>query len=486
MPKPFGVMPRLDCRSATGQPGRPCFRSYCGRWDIAPTIRESGISTKRLQPRSFSGFKNSKEVFGNDGQFSGITTIDGDDAGYQKPDSGYYSTVAIVDHAIEQLQDHAKNYKEQPFFQFVAFISPHFPLQALPQDIARYKNRYLTGWDAMREERWQRVQKLGIVHSDFSSMERNIGPPYPLPDDIKKLGPDEINLPVPWSSLNPGQKKFQATKMAIHAAMVDEIDQEVGRLVEQLKRMGVYDNTAILFLSDNGASAEMMVRGLGHDPAAAPGSAHTYLSLGPGWSSASNTPFRRHKVWVHEGGISTPLIVHWPNVIHAKGELRRDPAHLIDIVPTLMEIAGGKVPTEWNGLPVPPPPGKSLVPEFTRNGAVSHDSLWWMHEGNRALRMGNWKIVSAGDRSSWDIKRMTSEPAYFDAKMTEAFKAPWELYDLSKDRAELHDLAAEYPERVQEMAQIWSQVYAKNLQLAGGAHPTRAANRSESESFAKD
>jgi arylsulfatase A-like enzyme len=457
------------------------YRTYhSGKWHIDETPTTSGFD------HSFSGFKNNKEVFGNDGQFSGITTIDGHDAGYQTPDGGYYSTVAIVDHAIEQLQDHAKNYEDRPFFQFVAFISPHFPLQALPQDIARYRDRYLNGWDAMREERWQRVQKLGIVHSDFSTMERGIRPPYPLPEDIKKLGPNEINSPVPWNTLNPDQKRFQATKMAIHAAMVDRIDQEVGRLIEQLKRMGAYDNTVILFLSDNGASAEMMVRGLGHDPAAEPGSAHTYLSLGPGWSSASNTPFRRHKVWVHEGGISTPLIVQWPNGIHAKGELRREPAHLIDIVPTLMQIAGGKVPTEWNGLPVPPPPGKSLVPEFAKDGTVSHASLWFMHEGNRALRMGNWKIVSAGDRTSWDIKRMTAEPAYFDATMTEAFKAPWELYDLSKDRAEVHNLAAEYPERVQKMAQIWSQVYAKNLELAGGPHATRAATRSESESYAKD
>ena len=152
--------------------------------------------------------------------------------------------------------------------------------------------------------------------------------------------------------------------MAIHAAMVDRMDREIGRLIEQLKAMGVYDNTLIFFASDNGASAEIMVRHGGHDPQAAPGSAATYLCLGPGFSSASNTPFRRHKTWVHEGGISTPLVVHWPAGIQARGELRHTPAHVIDIVPTILDIVGIEKPTQWDGEPIPPAPGRSLVAAF--------------------------------------------------------------------------------------------------------------------------
>ena len=169
----------------------------------------------------------------------------------------------------------------------------------------------------------------------------------------------------------------------------------------------------------------MMVRGDGHDPTAAPGSGATFLSIGPGWSSLANTPFRRHKTWVHEGGISTPLIVQWPKGIAARGELRHTPGHLIDLVPTILEVAGGKKPEQWNGKPVPPAPGHSLVPLFAKDGTITHDSIWWLHEGNRALRMGDWKIVAAGKNS------------------------PWELYDLSSDRAESKNLAKDKPEKVQ-------------------------------------
>ena len=155
-----------------------------------------------------------------------------------------------------------------------------------------------------------------------------------------------------------------------------------------------------------------------------------------------NTPFRRHKTWVHEGGISTPLIVHWPKGITARGELRRMPAHIIDIVPTILQAAGGARPKKWDGKPVPPPPGKSLVPVFTKAGTVVHDSLWWLHEGNRALRVGEWKIVATGKDS------------------------PWELYDLSSDRSESRNLAQEKPEKARELAAIWTKQYEQFVALA--------------------
>jgi arylsulfatase len=347
------------------------------------------------------------------------------------PDSGYYTTTAYADHAIKCLKEHGAKYSDQPFFEYLAFTCPHFPLQAPAEDIAKYRDRFLKGWDVLREERWQRMKTMGITDCALSPVERSVGPPYAFPKDIALLGPSEVDRPLPWTELNDTQRQFQATKMAIHAAMVDRMDQEIGRVLAQIKAMGQFENTIILFLSDNGASAEMMVRGDGHDPSAPPGSAKSFLCLGPGFSSLANTPFRRHKTWTHEGGIATPLIVSWPKGISVHGELRHTPGHLIDIVPTLMELVGGKPPETVDGQPVPPAPGRSLVPALARDVTVPHPSIWWQHEGNRALRVGDWKIVAPGEKS------------------------PWELYDLSKDRSEQNDLASTQPERLKEMVALW-------------------------------
>jgi arylsulfatase len=369
--------------------------------------------------------------------------------------AGYYSTTAIADHAIKCLQEHAKEYADQPFFEFLAFTAPHFPLQAPPEDIARYRQTYLAGWDILREERWQRLQDLQIGGSEIAAIERELGPPYPFPDAIEKLGPDELNLPLPWKELTDAQRRFQANKMAIHAAMVDRMDREIGRVLEQLREMNALENTLIFFLSDNGASAEIMVRGDGHDPEAECGTGATFLSIGPGWSSLANTPFRRHKTWVHEGGISTPFIVHWPKGIRAPGELRRAPAHVIDVVPTILEAVGGKRFETWQEERVPPAPGKSLVPLFAKDGGVERESLWWLHEGNRALRVGDWKIVAAGDQS------------------------PWELYDMKSDRSESRDVAAEQPEKVSELEALWTKQFDEFAALAAKDLPP------ESETGAK-
>lgn len=350
-------------------------------------------------------------------------------------ESGYYVTAAIADHAIACLRDHAQQYPDRPFFHYLAFIAPHFPLHAPAEDIARYRDRYVGGWERLRQERYGRQQAMRLVPPGLSELEPEVGPPYDFPAALAKLGPAEVNRPLPWASLNDEQRRFQATKMAIHAAMVDRMDREIGRVLAQLKAMGAYENTVIFFASDNGASAEIMVRDGGHDPAAAPGSAATYLCLGPGFSSAANTPFRRHKTWVHEGGISSPFIVHWPQGIAARGELRHTPAHFVDFVPTALDLAGVARPTTWQGTPVPPAPGRSLVPAFARDGVVSRDSIWWLHEGNRALRQGDWKIVAARGE-------------------------PWELYDLKTDRAESRNLAASQPERVQAMAAEWERIKA--------------------------
>jgi arylsulfatase len=356
--------------------------------------------------------------------------------------AGYYSSTAIADHAIKCLKEHAEKYPDRPFFEYLAFTAPHFPLQAPPEDVARYRKTYLAGWDAMREGRWKRLQELHIGGTSLSAIERDLGPPYAFPDALKKLGPNELNRPLPWKDLNAEQREFQANKMAVHAAMVDRMDREIGRVLDQVRAAGALDNTLVFFLSDNGASAEIMVRGDGHDPHAECGTGATFLSIGPGWSSLANTPFRRHKTWVHEGGISTPLIVHWPRGIAARGELRHSPGHIIDLVPTILEAVGGRRPDQWQGKPVPPAPGKSLVPLFARDGTVRHESLWWLHEGNRALRAGDWKVVAAGKDS------------------------PWELYDLTSDRSETRNLARERPEKVRELGAMWTKQFGEYCALA--------------------
>lgn len=364
-----------------------------------------------------------------------------------EPGGGYYTTTAIADYAIKCLKEHAEQFADRPFFEYIAFNAPHFPLQALPGDIARYSETYRAGWNVTQQTRYKKMLGLGLIRNPLPAMEREVGPPYAFPDAMVKLGPGEINRPLPWMELSEPQRGFQAAKMSIHAAMVDRMDREIGRVIEQLKSMGVFDDTLIFFASDNGASAEIMVRGDGHDPEAAPGSAATHLCLGPGWSSDSNTPLRRHKTWVHEGGISTPLIVHWPNGIAEHGTLRKTPAHLIDIVPTVLDLAGARAPTMWDDKPVPPAPGRSLVPNFTKDGAVTHDELWWAHEGNRAIRMGDWKLVAAGANG------------------------PWELYDLSTDRGEMKNLAAEQPAKARELEERWTQRWNEFRELAGRDAP---------------
>lgn len=387
-----------------------------------------------------NGFDHSFEIgTGQNNYFKAPGNTDDGMPNVQTAD--YYSSTAAADHAVKYLKEHAASYGAQPFFHYLCFTAPHFPLQAPAADIAKYRDTYGKGWNAIAEERYARQKKIGLVSHSLPAMERDVGPPYAFPDDIAKLGPNEVNRPLPWTELNEGQRKFQAAKMAIHAAMVDRMDQEIGRVIAQLKAMGAYENTLILFASDNGASAEMMVRGDGHDLAAPMGSAQTFLCLGPGWSSASNTPFRRHKTWVHEGGISTPLIAHWPAGIAARGELRRSPTHLVDIMPTVLELTGAKKPGEIKGFAVPPAPGRSFASVLKQDVSVAHDFLWWEHEGNRAIRAGNWKLVTLKG-------------------------GEWELYDLARDRGEANNLAAKRPEKVRELEALWTRQMEETRKLA--------------------
>ena len=281
---------------------------------------------------------------------------------------------------------------------------------------------------------------MGIVTCALAPLEPAFTPRYFLPAVMEILGPGEAKHAVAWSQLSDEQKHFQAAKMAVHAAMIDRMDREIGRVLDQVRSMGAWDNTIIFFLSDNGTDATLMVRGDGHDRTAAPGSAASFLCLGPGWSSSGNAPFRRHKIWTHEGGISTPLVVHWPKGIAAHGTLRHDVGHVVDFVPTLLELAGAKAEPPAGA---PPFPGRSLAAAFAKDGSVTRDYVFFNHEGNRALR---WATTSSYPREDRD---------------------DWELFNLATDRCEQNNLAPAQPDRVRAMAARWQQLQDQFTRDAG-------------------
>jgi arylsulfatase A-like enzyme len=370
--------------------------------------------------------------------------------------SNYYTTVAFADFMIDCLKDHAANHSREPFFAYLAFTVPHFPLQAPPEDIARYRDKYLAGWDAIRAQRYERQLKLGLVNCSLAPRESDIVPHWNLSAEKlhTEISSNEVDRAVAWKDLNEEERRFQATKMAIHAAMIDRMDHEIGRVLDQLKAMGALENTIVMFASDNGASAEFLNRGDKHDPSAPMGSGGSFLCLGPGWSTACNTPFRLHKSWVHEGGISTPLIVQWPKGIAAKGELRHALGHMIDIIPTVLELTGAKPEKQWHGVEAPPLPGRSLVAAFSKDVPIERDFLYFHHENNHALRMGDWKLVS---------KRPNTND--------------YALYNLKTDRSEQDNLAEKEKDRAGLMAKRWQEIETEFRKLAGPlpAAPRRAS-----------
>ena len=389
------------------------YRSYhSGKWHIDGGVIQNGFDAS-FHLKDQHRFFNPTQLYENDKKLPPV-----------KRSEGFYGTVAVADYAIKYLKDHQANHQDKPFFAFVAFAAPHFPLHALPEDIKKVGDRYKVGWDVIRQQRWKKIQQLGIAKGKLSEVERNLGPPYHFADAMKKLGDGEVNRPLPWDQLTDKQKQFQADKMMVHAAMIERLDIELGRILKQIKAMNAAEDTIIFFLSDNGASAEIMVRGDDHDPTAAPGSAASHLCLGPGWSNAANTPFRKHKTWTHEGGTCTPFIVHWPKGIKAKGELRHDVGHVIDVVPTILDLV--KLDSADNKFPFP---GKSLLNGFQKDQNWQR-TIWWSHENNDAIRVGDWKLVKTK-------------------------KSNWELFNLAMDRTESNDLASKNPEKVQELEKLW-------------------------------
>jgi arylsulfatase len=405
------------------------YHSYhSGKWHV------DGLPTQ-------NGFEKSYSLQDHDRHFHPKNhTLDDKPLPPATSSDGYYSSNEIASRAIDQLRYHQENHQGKPFFSYVAFTAPHFPLHAPQEIVDKYKPIYQQGWDRIRQQRWNKLKQLGLARDlqRPSDIETDIGPPYHFPEALQKLGTGELNRPLPWEQLSAQQKAFQADKMAVHAAMIEAMDSQIGRIFDFIKQDPArWENTLVLFLSDNGASAEIMVRGDGHNPNAAAGSAQSYLCLGPGWSSVSNTPFRRHKTWVHEGGIATPMIAHWPAGIQSDPNPVSTPYHVIDIAPTILALASKHAGTEFES-PDPKFPGLSFAKEFQEqaNRASRTESrvLWWQHEANRALRDGNLKIVASGKDS------------------------PWELYDLAQDRAETENLATQRPQELERLAKTWNEL----------------------------
>lgn len=314
--------------------------------------------------------------------------------------------------------------KKKPFFLYLAHCAPHFPLMAPAADIAKYRGKYLAGWDQLREERHQRQIAMGLVDAKWSLTERADDSPA-------------------WVEVPPKEKERFDHMMAIYAAMIERIDRSVGTLVAGLQERGALDNTLILFLSDNGGNAEAGPNGKYNGDN--PGDPNSDVFLGQNWATLNNTPFRKWKHYVHEGGSATPLIAHWPKGIAASlnGKLNHQPGHLIDLMPTVIQLAGTKHPTSFNGKAIEPVEGVSLLPTFAGQPLVRPQPIFFNHEDNRAVRDGQWKIVSLKGK-------------------------PWELYDMTADRTELNDLAARQPDRVTKLAAQYD-IWAKrtHVEVAG-------------------
>jgi len=333
--------------------------------------------------------------------------IDGEE--YRPPADGFYSTDAFTDHALAMLREHQP---DRPFFLYLAFNAPHWPLHAPQEEIEKYLGKYMDGWAELRRRRHQRMIAMGLIPAGW------------------RLSPQDPNA-ADWDALDEEKRREMDRKMAVYAAMIDRMDQNIGRLVKLLEDTGRIDNTLVMFLSDNGACHEGGTFGHNFRPdlTGPIGTENSYHSYGISWSNASNTPFRRHKHWIHEGGISTPLVVHWPAVIKARGELRRQVGHVIDLMATCVDVAGAEYPQEFNGHPVQPMEGTSLRPFFAADRETPR-TLYWEHMQNRGIRDGSWKLVAAQG-------------------------GPWELYDMNADPTELNDLAASQPEPAKELAAKW-------------------------------
>lgn len=380
-----------------------------GKWHVSD-IRKDGVDIQDNWPlqRGFDRFYGS--LAGAGGYFAPQARLGNEP---QVPEAGKMYTESFSDYASGFIDEHVRQHPDQPFFLYLAYTAPHWPLHAKEETIARYKGRYDAGWDALRAERFARQKELGLWTKDF--------PLSPREEDVE-----------PWETLSDEQRRDYARRMEIYAAQVDELDQGIGRVLAELEKTGRLDNTLIFFLSDNGACEEFISGGKSKDLFG--DLSTTWESYRRPWANASNTPFRRFKHWVHEGGIRTPLIVRWPKGVWPElaNTFVREPGHVVDLMATCIDVAGADYPAD-----VKPLRGDSLRPHFNGH-ANDRGPIFWEHEANIAMRDGNWKLVCE-----------TPPGKPFDEKRLE-------LYNMDDDPNELHNLVAENPERVQAMLATWT------------------------------
>lgn len=422
-----------------------------GKWHLTPLLPTRENPSKHNWPlqRGFDKFFGT--IHGAGSFYDPNSLTSGNE--FIVPPDGFYYTDAISDTTVDHIRNHTG---ENPFFIYVSYTAAHWPLHALPEDIKKYEGRYSRGWDALRKERYQRMIDMGLIDRRWKLSDR-----YPS---------------IPWEEAE--NKPFHERCMEVYAAQIDNMDQGIGRIVEALKEKDQFDHTLIFFLQDNGGVAEAyglnrtyqvpeggeQLKPMGENehqtemvPAYTrdgrpvkvgfgimPGPEDTYIGYAKNWGNASNTPFRMFKHWSHEGGISSPLIVHWPMGIAAKGEYRRHLTHLIDIMATCVDVAEAAYPKRYNGVKIHPLEGVSLTPSF-HDKSLDRDTLYWEHEGNRAIRVGRLKLVSGAYR----------HPLELDV-IPHLSPGQWRLYDMQTDRSETMDLAPEYPGLVYRLADQWA------------------------------
>lgn len=400
-----------------------------GKWHVSNNIQQPGPRHCWPNQRGFDDFYG---ILTGAASFYQPRTLTRNNEPIEPEGDDYFFTDAISDEAVRQIREHDS---DQPFFQYVAYTAPHWPLHAHEEDIAKYKGRFDRGWDKLREERLARMKEMGILSEEWK-----------LSECDPKVGP--------WEDQE--HKEWEARRMEVYAAQIDRMDQGIGRIIDSLRETDQFENTVIVFLADNGGCAEELGGGsdswvkrlvesapyvgttetrdgrpvrFGNSPDIIPGGEDTYSSYGIPWANVSDTPFRMYKHWIHEGGISTPFIVHWPAGLEAKGELRHQPAQLPDVMATFLDIAGTEYPKKYDGKEIKPLEGISMVPTFTGE-PHGREVLYWEHEGNRGCRRGDWKLVAKKNQ-------------------------PWELYDMKADRSELNDLSAQHPEIVEELKALY-------------------------------
>ena len=400
-----------------------------GKWHVTPAEGSGGKVDRSNWPmqRGFDKFFGT--IHGAGSFYDPASLTRGNEP--EDPGPDFYYTTAIGDNASQFIGEALDENPDAPFFLYMPFTSPHWPLHAPEEAIAKYKGRYDMGWDALREERLQRMREMGVLDKTAGMSDRD---------------PSQ----VPWEEAP--DKEWQARRMEVYAAQIELMDEAIGQVVDTLQERGELDNTLILFLADNGGCAEEAREtwkalhiptetyagepvAVGNNPEIMPGAEEDYQSYGIPWANVSNTPFRYYKHYVHEGGIASPLVACWPAGITSKGGWTDHVGHLIDIMATCVDVGGATYPETYGGNAIQPMEGTSLSPVFTGDSAKGHpEGLYWEHEGNRAVRSGNWKLVS---------------------KWSEPEDGRWELYDLEQDRSELNDLAAEMPDKVAELVGMW-------------------------------